>query len=82
MSAAKGYGQNEAFTRGYDRGNYVNAYESQDWEAWYLRQPIPKTNDEAEGLLLGFYSSYEIHEISDDGHAEAVAEARAKWGDE
>ncbi len=78
---------NESFSKGWDRGNYGNAYESQDWEAWYSDQcaDIPSNLDRSlyqAGMLLGFFSSYEISEISDDMIAEEVAALRAVYGEE
>jgi hypothetical protein len=77
----------ESYSRGFDHGNYGNAYESQDWESWWAENagkcPIDANPQAwAEGCLLGFFSSYEIHEISDDMVAEEVAAVRARWGDE
>lgn len=76
----------EAFSRGYDRGNYGAAYESQDWHAWYAENSEPPegmTPEEIEehrtGMLLGFHSSLETYEISDPDIAEAVEAARAQY---
>ena len=64
------------FSRGYDSGNYANAYESE-----YLAVVMPASLAEyckaegslekpaidawSTGFILGFYSSYEWHEIPD-----------------
>lgn len=76
----------ESFSRGFDRGNYGNAYESQDWESWYAENcETPAEYDRTEyqaGMLLGFFSSYEVHEISDESIAEEVAHLRQMYGDE
>lgn len=75
---AKAFG--EGFSRGFDRGNYGNAYEPQDWNSWWADNCDANSAPEyAEGALLGFFSTYEIHEISDDVIAEAVAELRNKY---
>lgn len=78
-----------AYSQGYDHGNYGSAYESQDWESWYADQcdKIPSEHQEhreayEHGMLLGFFSSYEKHEIGDDGIAEQIAALRAQYGDE
>jgi hypothetical protein len=78
----------EAYSRGFDRGNYGNAYESRDWDSWYSEN-CGTPSEFAEfadayraGLLLGFFASYEITEIGDDGIAETVDELRKEWGDE
>ena len=75
----------ESFSAGFDRGNYGNAYESQDWDSWYADNGEPPEGMERyayqEGMLLGFFSSYEIEEIADDVQAEAVASLRAQYGE-
>lgn len=86
-----------AFSRGFDRGNYGNAYESQDWDSWYAKNCIPKTapyTDDAhelttperdamrDGMLLGFFSSYELDEIEDCAGSDVaceVAQLRAEY---
>lgn len=76
----------EAFSSGFDSGNYGNAYESQDWDSWYARNCETPAEYDAdayrEGLILGFFSSYEISEISDPEHAETVEALRAKHGED
>ena len=60
---------NLAASRGFDSGNYANAYVSTDFdESWW--------NDEDDefkgnplyraGFVVGFYSSYEDHEVPGD----------------
>jgi hypothetical protein len=77
---------NESFSRGFDRGNYGNAYESQDWETWYSENCEPPEGLDpvawAEGALLGFHSSYEINEIWEHALADTVSELRAKYGED
>jgi hypothetical protein len=76
----------ESYSLGFDRGNYGNAYESQDWDSWYADNfETPEGMDRSayqSGLLLGFFSSYEIHEISDDMAAEEVTSLRKIYGGE
>lgn len=75
----------EKFSRGFYRGNYANAYECQDWGTWYADHctDIERRSDEyQEGLLLGFFSSYEIDEISDPTEAETVAQLRSDYGED
>ena len=76
----------ESYSRGFDRGNFGNAYESQDWDSWYADNcETPEGMDRSayqDGLLLGFFSSYEISEISDDMAAEEVASLRKIQGGE
>jgi hypothetical protein len=81
-----------SYSRGFDRGNYGNAYESTDWDSWYAEQcaEIPTDSDGTPldrdayqaGMLLGFFASYELDEIADDMVAEQVAALRAKYGDD
>jgi len=76
--------KNRAWHRGFDKGNYGSAYESTDWDSWYAHNCIPPENFEdvhsyLAGLILGFFSSYEIHEIPDPIAAEDVAILRAEY---
>lgn len=72
----------ESFSRGYDHGNYGNAYESQDWETWSADQETPEGLDAQEyahGMLLGFFSSFEAHEIGDEMLAQEVSYLRERY---
>lgn len=68
--------QSASFQRGYSHGNFGNAYVTNDWDEFWANNCItpdgmdPK--DYSVGCLLGFYSSYEVDEISDNNQAEAV----------
>lgn len=73
--------QKTEFSHGFDRGNYGNAYESQDWESWSERQG-EQSEVYRQGMLLGFFSSYEIDEISDELIAGEVAYLRDIYGDD
>ncbi len=85
--------QKEDLSRGFDHGNYGNAYECDDWETWCESQGDGE-GDEDElacdawspefhaGALLGFFGSYELHEISDEEVREHVAALRALYGEE
>lgn len=54
----------EAQTRAFDRGNYCNAYETQDVDAAWDRAAEKLKADRApEAWLCGFFSSYELHEV-------------------
>lgn len=73
----------ESYSRGFDHGNYGNAYETSDWEAFVMGRhaETPEGLDETEyraGMLLGFFSSYEIHEIPGEV-ADEVERLRAKY---
>jgi hypothetical protein len=72
----------EAFSRGFDRGNYGNAYESQDWQTWFDRQDLSERDQSdayCSGMVLGFFSSYELNEIADEEMCEIVAQLRADF---
>jgi len=71
----------ESFSRGFDHGNYGNAYESQDWDSFSEDMETPEGLDPVEyhvGAMLGFFSSYEIHEIEGD-YQEEIEALRAKY---
>jgi hypothetical protein len=68
--------EKESLSRGFDAGNYGNAYESQDWEAWRKRLSGKSTYYRA-GATLGFFSSYELDEINDLDVRERVAHLRS-----
>lgn len=80
--------EREDFSRGFDRGNYGNAYESQDWETWWAENSVgiagkvPTSDAFQSGALVGFFSSYELDEVSDEAQRDALAVARAEWGEE
>ena len=68
--------QSESFQRGYDRGNYGAAYESQDFESWEVTQKPSKGLDPEDfraGMLVGFFSSYEDCEIPEEYRDEVTA---------
>jgi hypothetical protein len=70
------------FSRGYDAGNYGNAYESQDWNAWSAKRKLNGCSHEyRSGAMLGFFSSYEIHEIP-MSLQNTIAQLRDKYGEE
>lgn len=54
--------QQSQFSNGFDHGNYCNAYETEDFEI-AGRCLKGKSEYFVAGFVLGFYSSYEIHEV-------------------
>jgi len=59
-----------AFSRGEDHGNYENAYVTETWDEgrvldWARRTFVGIGEQECAilGALLGFFSSYELHEV-------------------
>lgn len=74
--------KNANFTRGYDAGNYGNAYESQDWNAWSAKRNLSaRSNEYRQGAMLGFFSSYELHEIP-ESLQNTIAQLRDLHGEE
>jgi hypothetical protein len=74
----------EVVSRGFDRGNFANAYETQDYETALesLDMPraiggsrLPRALQDAyrAAFTLGFFGSYELHEMGSD--VEAYREA-------
>lgn len=69
------------FSAAFEHGDYGNAYESTDWDSWRydpdqldavakqlgFKHVCGSTSQAIEaGLALGFFSSYELHEIPED----------------
>ena len=77
----------EHYFRGYDRGNYGAAYESEDWESWREENAPPEgltseqRADYEAGMLLGFFSSFEVYEIGDPDVADQVEHLRTQYGE-
>lgn len=59
-------------SRGYSRGNYANAYETEDYEA-AVERIAEKGADYVAAFTLGFFSSYTLDEMGI--HREAYEEA-------
>lgn len=77
------------YHRGFDRGNYGSAYESENWDTWKDQRANKMPNLRGlnaeyyeAGLMLGFFSSFELHEIGDEFVREQVAALREKHGEE
>jgi len=75
----------EAFSRGFDAGNYGNAYEGEELSAVYNEDEGEEEYSDKErqafraGFVLGFFSSYEDDEIPSDEFDEFET-ARREWG--
>jgi hypothetical protein len=68
------------FSHGFDRGNYASAYETQNYEA--AQAAINgSTGFYRIGHLLGFFSSYELHEVP-GGWQDEVERYRAEFAAE
>lgn len=64
----------EELHRGFDRGNFANAYETEDYSTVRGRLPSESSQAYVAAFTLGFFSSYEYHEIPADAQ-EAYLEA-------
>lgn len=70
-------------SRGFDAGNYCNAYETQDYETGLAKRTAkPRAGVRRElqqawqvAFTLGFFGSYELHEMGE--HEDAYTEALA-----
>jgi hypothetical protein len=57
-----------AASNGFDAGNYANAYEGSDLSEaleYHGLDDRPETDTYRAAFILGFFSSYELHEIGD-----------------
>lgn len=50
----------EEYSAGFDRGNYCSAYEATSIDE---RHELAWSGDWREGFVMGFFSSYELHEV-------------------
>lgn len=70
-----------AYARGFDRGNFGGAYESENWQQWSERNHYAKhSKPYQDGMLMGFFSSYEAHEIADLDIRDQVEALRGTFG--
>jgi hypothetical protein len=54
-------------SRGFDAGNFANAYVSEDYETAFAKDTGPKEHEAyCVGFILGFFGSYELYEIPSD----------------
>ncbi len=65
-------------SRGFDAGNYGNAYDSTDYEQALAKLSMNRSAEYVAAFTLGFFSSYEIDEMGE--HAETYLEALALVG--
>jgi len=70
-----------ALSRGFDAGNYCNAYETEDLTVVHKRRYLrDKSEAYCHAFTLGFYASYEFSEIQSE-HRQAYEEAyRSRHG--
>lgn len=62
-------------SQGFSAGNYCNAYETRDFSSAVVKRQIKdKSTAYATAFILGFFASYENHEIPGE-HQDAVREA-------
>lgn len=68
----------EQISRGFDAGNYANAYETTDYDRAIASLSMNRSKAYVAAFTLGFFGSYEPHEMG--SHLEAVQEAWALVG--
>lgn len=70
--------QDDQIHRGFDAGNYANAYETTDYDRALASLSMNRSAAYKAAFTLGFFGSYEPHEMG--SHLEAVQEAWALVG--
>lgn len=61
-------------SRGFDAGNFANAYETQDYDAAIGNRRVSRDKGPfGLAFILGFFGSYELHEMG--AHRETYLEA-------
>ena len=68
----------EQIHRGFEAGNYANAYETTDYSKAIASLSMNRSKAYVAAFTLGFFGSYEPHEMG--SHLEAVQEAWALVG--
>lgn len=68
----------EQISRGFNAGNYANAYETTDYDRALASLSMNRSAAYKAAFTLGFFGSYEPHEMG--SHLEAVQEAWALVG--
>jgi hypothetical protein len=65
----------DAISRGFDAGNYANAYETTDYEHALASLSPNRSDHYVAAFTLGFFSSYERDEMGDgvDAYDDAMA---------
>jgi hypothetical protein len=66
----------EDFSKGFDVGNYAAAYQTEDYEE--VKEWFEGTRAFLDGVLAGFFLSYELHEVSEP-YQEAMATCREQY---
>jgi muramoyltetrapeptide carboxypeptidase LdcA involved in peptidoglycan recycling len=63
-------------SRGFDAGNYANAYETTDFERALGSLSMNRSAEYVAAFTLGFFSSYERHEMGEHAdHYEIALES-------
>lgn len=68
----------DQISRGFAAGNYANAYETTDYDRALASLSMNRAKPYVAAFTLGFFGSYEPHEMG--SHLEAVVEAYALVG--
>lgn len=61
--------RDDAISRGFDAGNYANAYETTDLETALAKLSPNRSAEYVAAFTLGFFSSYELSEMGSDSDA-------------
>lgn len=59
--------------RAYDNGNYVIAYETEDVDKAWDSLPDGYSTEEEAAFLLGFFSTFELHEMGPEAESFVAA---------
>lgn len=72
----------EKFERGWVAGNYANAYGGEDLDESHDNERELELNNDAwyAGYVLGFYSSYALHEVPDEYRERYVGAFQSEAG--
>ena len=71
----------EAYSRGFDAGNCDGAYVGEDCMEALAVRTADAGDEYVDGYVLGFFSTYEIHEVP-CLYKGIVAALREKYGDD
>lgn len=80
MSNGRHGREDDLLSRGFDAGNYANAYTSENLsKAWRFHNALTKDPAYRAAFVIGFFSSYETHEVP-GVHRDELIEAERTYG--
>lgn len=71
--------KDDQIIRGFEAGNYANAYETTDYDRALARLSPNRSKEYVASFTLGFFSSYELGEVG--VHSDALSDAYALAGE-